>query len=534
MESDILVEAFRIAPTMHSLKYVRFIADGDSSTHAELTAKVPYGRYIEKIECANHACKCLKKRLYMKQKENPECRRLLSGLKIKKMCDFARNAIARTTKEGKGVKDLVNELKAIPLHFFYGDHRQCPECCKMAGKIVEFSEEGAPSNIFLSHVYSAFDTLTRRARFLIGNSTSNLAEYFMSIVAKLIGGKNIMVTKRARYTTRVTAAGIKYSKGHSARLHIFRRSLGSTPSRLLKRLAEQRARRAINKQTWKAKRRLFGKPFTKKVSKPDKNYGPNACVPDLDLDSLEDAKSDFLNRVQCTDLEIHEIEEAIRLQINCIDNRWLEYRKNRITASVAGIICKRRTKTVAPLVRQLLYPKNRQTKAMEHGQMYEQIAISAFEKKMDCKVHPSGLFVHIKYGYFAASPDGIATFLSGDTAVLEVKCPFSAKNLNIEEWRLSQKNICLENKNNGTLQLKRSHNYFYQIQMQLECCNIDSGYFVILFCKGDPFIEKINRDKEFWQKKMLPKLQKFYLEAILPEIVDARLPRNMEIREPFL
>ena len=71
MESDISVEAFRIAPTVHSLKYVRFIADGDSSTHAELTAKVPYVRYIEKIECANHACKCLKKRLYMKQKETP-------------------------------------------------------------------------------------------------------------------------------------------------------------------------------------------------------------------------------------------------------------------------------------------------------------------------------------------------------------------------------------------------------------------------------------------------------------------------------
>ena len=137
--------------------------------------------------------------------------------------------------------------------------------------------------------------------------------------------------------------------------------------------------------------------------------------------------------------------------------------------------------------------------------MHEQIAISAFEKKMDCKVNPTGLFVHIKYGYFAASPDEIATFLSGDTAVLEVKCPFSAKSLNIEEWRLSQKNICLENKNNGTLQLKRSHNYFYQIQIQLECCNIDSGYF---FCKGDPFIEKINRDKEFWQKKNATKITK--------------------------
>jgi hypothetical protein len=117
-------------------------------------------------------------------------------------------------------------------------------------------------------------------------------------------------------------------------------------------------------------------------------------------------------------------------------------------------------------VRQLLYPKNHQTKAMEHGQMYKQIAILAFEKKMDYKVHPSGLFVHIKYRYFAVSPDGRATFLSGDM-VLEAKNIFSAKNLNIEEWRLSQKNICLENKDNDTLQLKRSYNYFYQIQMQL-------------------------------------------------------------------
>jgi len=63
--------------------------------------------------------------------------------------------------------------------------------------------------------------------------------------------------------------------------------------------------------------------------------------------------------------------------------------KKRTTASVAGIIRKRRIKTVAPLQRQLLFPKNCQTKSTEHGKMYEQIATSAFEKKMDCKVHPS-------------------------------------------------------------------------------------------------------------------------------------------------
>jgi hypothetical protein len=65
----------------------------------------------------------------------------------------------------------------------------------------------------------------------------------------------------------------------------------------MKQLVEQQAKSAINKQTWKAKRRLFAKLFMKKVLKPNKNYGQDACVPDLDPDSLEDTKSDFLSRV---------------------------------------------------------------------------------------------------------------------------------------------------------------------------------------------------------------------------------------------
>ena len=125
MESDILVDAFRIATSMHNLRYTRFVADGNSITHSETVARAPYGRNIEKIECANHACKCLKNRLYKKQHENAECRRFLVAARIKKMCDFARNAIACATTEKKSVKDLISALNAIPLHFFRGDHRFC-------------------------------------------------------------------------------------------------------------------------------------------------------------------------------------------------------------------------------------------------------------------------------------------------------------------------------------------------------------------------------------------------------------------------
>ena len=175
MESDILVDAFRIATSVHNLRYARFIADNDSSTHSEIIARVLYNRNVEKIECANHACKCLKNRLYKKQHENAECRRFLSAAIVKKMCDFARNAIASAPAEKKSVKELISSLKAIPLHFFSGDHRFCPTRCSFSGKVLQVNPEDAPSNIFLSHVYSAFDTQTRRARLLIGNDTSNLA-----------------------------------------------------------------------------------------------------------------------------------------------------------------------------------------------------------------------------------------------------------------------------------------------------------------------------------------------------------------------
>ena len=57
MESDIIVEGFNLSQCMHGLWYMKFIGDGDSSVHYNIITSVPYGRHVEKIECANHAVK---------------------------------------------------------------------------------------------------------------------------------------------------------------------------------------------------------------------------------------------------------------------------------------------------------------------------------------------------------------------------------------------------------------------------------------------------------------------------------------------
>ena len=43
MESDIIVEGFKLSESMHGLRYIWMIGDGDSSVHHSVLISVPYG-----------------------------------------------------------------------------------------------------------------------------------------------------------------------------------------------------------------------------------------------------------------------------------------------------------------------------------------------------------------------------------------------------------------------------------------------------------------------------------------------------------
>ena len=69
---------------------------------------------------------------------------------------------------------------------------------------------------------------------------------------------------------------------------------------------------------------------------------------------------------------------------------------------------------------------------------------------------------------------------------------------------------------NGLVNLKRGHDYFYQVQCQLECAQLDTCFFMI-FTQKDFYIEKIDRDPDFWTEKIFPKLKGFFMDALIPE-----------------
>lgn len=119
----------------------------------------------------------------------------------------------------------------------------------------------------------------------------------------------------------------------------------------------------------------------------------------------------------------------------------------------------------------------------------------------------SGIWLH-ESDVLGASPDG---FVQGDfhktdivhlqqndqpatlPTIIEVKCPFTAKDKTIMEACSSVKDFFLVD-NNGSLSLKTTHDYWHQIQGQLyltgtECCDL------VIWTTKDMQIVRIVKDK---------------------------------------
>ena len=119
------------------------------------------------------------------------------------------------------------------------------------------------------------------------------------------------------------------------------------------------------------------------------------------------------------------------------------------------------------------------TKAIEWGKKNEKTAIKAFEKKYGGKIENCGLFVSKQKPNFAASPDGIYQ----DT-LIEVKCPYMLRDSSPTDWsklKAQQKSsfCCVKSSNGDDLILKKTHQYYVQVQMQMYCSGYQKTYFVV-------------------------------------------------------
>lgn len=543
-ETDIILEGFKQSIEMHKLKYVRLVGDGDSSVYKKISVEKPYGSRVavKKIECTNHLLRnyCSKlrdlttKRLSSSNKlVSPQLRKLLLS-NIERLRIGIRTAINYRRKEEKSLNQqmelLVNDIKNCPNHVF-GKHNTCSTYfCKGAKEkeinyIPKMQECG-----LLEDIFSCGNRLIQNVYSLLLNMNNNSAETYNSVVSKFVGGKRINFSIKSSYDIRCRAAALSYNRKEESVADIHRtmttRSPGKYTQMYIERQKRKRELRSVRRTILPSKKR-------KRIHAPaDEDYGLQE-VTAADVSFTEKNKNDFIVSLKKTAEEIVNIEQLTRGQSR--NPLWIERRRNLLTASNFGAVCKlRKTTNPIKLVKSILEPTFTGSVATRWGCDHEDIAKKAFESLYHLKVNNCGLFLSEDYPFLGASPDGV---ISNDS-IIEIKCPYSAAKLTPEQ-AVNEKKIKYLHQIEGQWKLKQKDSYYYQVQGQLAITKRQYCYFVVWSPLGvivdkvmiklrkdvvpilNSFsicILQIERNEQFWNA-IVPKLQAFYLDSMLPEIL---------------
>ena len=218
---------------------------------------------------------------------------------------------------------------------------------------------------------------------------------------------------------------------------------------------------------------------------------------------------------------------------------WHHQRKLRLTASNFGRVAKRRSTTpVANLVKSLLYSKAFSTEATRWGTQHEDDAKKQYLEYLHSSGHPtasikeSGLVIDNDSPSLACSPDGLVDIPGEEGVVVEFKCPYAAAKEGLDPVTAAKtlKTFFCKASVKGSLELKRRHDYFYQVQGTMAITGRSWCDFVVWLPQGMS-VERIHFEEDLWAETK-PKLLDFYQRALLPELTLPRLPRGQPIREP--
>lgn len=211
------------------------------------------------------------------------------------------------------------------------------------------------------------------------------------------------------------------------------------------------------------------------------------------------------------------------------DQAWFDARACRITASNFGNVngsnesSRSGANNHNKLLKQLLWSDTFQGNvATEHGVVHESVALELYyEYKRACiatnealsknnarlVVTTPGFAVCRRYPWMGGSPDLVAELICDDPAAAakwlgEIKCPFP-------------------NSFKGTpakLYPSIPHQYYDQIQGLMAILELPYCDFIV-WTKENTSIERFMYDKEYFERRLFPALQNFYVFKFLPRLI---------------
>ena len=243
---------------------------------------------------------------------------------------------------------------------------------------------------------------------------------------------------------------------------------------------------------------------------------------------------EFCNSIELkiSEQQIRRVEKETRGQYK--SPLWFSFRAGRVTASkFKQSVSTSFTNPSISLVKQICYPNKYkfQTAATKWGLDNEHIAKQAY-LDIKCKQHQSlkivdtGLYLSIDYPFIGASPDAIVQCSCCLSKPLEIKCPYAVRD---EKFDSLPTNFYLECAG-GKLSLKKNHNYYYQIQMQMALTNSASCDFVV-WTTRDIHIEEVSFDQSFWEVQ-INRCHQFFSLVIMPELVAKHFSKIVNTTTP--
>ena len=172
---------------------------------------------------------------------------------------------------------------------------------------------------------------------------------------------------------------------------------------------------------------------------------------------------------------------------------------------------------------------------MVYGIQNEKKALKDYGEAMNVAVGLSGLWINEKYSHLAASPDGLIFNDGKVEGIVEVKC---LKILRLHTINDILNDVAGENcmkaelsrqcfrVSDDKLILKKSHMYYFQIQLQLLITGTEYCDFVLYCDKGPPSIERILPDLEL-QQRIVVSTRLFWEKVFIPEYFLMRIPRDL-------
>ena len=427
---------------------------------------------------------------------------------------------------------LAEDIKNVPYHIF-GRHNLCKDyfTCSKAGTEPDLIDDVKDLGIF-EGIVAAVKRPADLASSLIEKVNSNQVECFMGVVAKQLQGKRINPGGGVMYSMLVASAVVSFNKSGYVAADAYKLLSGRSPAMLMKKRQARLLKLRNRVRARKPRRRNLNFFFLKSQS-GDKFYGANPMQPALEGQQLNLKIQKLRQKLNVDDTTREQIEINTRQQALSLD--WFNERKCRISASNCKKVANMLDSTNnSGILKRLLYPEDNQLdnlEAIRWGREHEKDAIEAYENKMAYPpglVQKCGLFISKENGILAASPDGCVN-LDG---IVEVKCPYSLRDSIPEDW-VRVKNSPLVQLNDGTIQLSRKHDYYYQVVMQLHVTMRNWCDFIVWTPHGI-FSDRIERNSEtlkLWSRVLL-KLDRFWEQDLAPELVDPIYPTTQTFRLP--